>query len=121
MPTKIPIDLKLNNIMVSFDSEEVLGDYINSQLDKPVHYKTDYAGRSIYEQHDDFGVVRDIQRTYPQIVDFGSSSIFENFEGEYGVYPIQAPPYRAPEVILGRGWNMSTDIWNFGVLVSVYE
>lgn len=32
--------------------------------------------------------------------------------------PIQAEPFRAPEVILGAKWNSSVDIWNMGCLVS---
>ncbi|KAJ5561471.1 protein kinase [Penicillium sp. DV-2018c] len=35
----------------------------------------------------------------------------------YGFHPIQPGHYRAPEVILGCGWNTSADIWNLGVLL----
>ena len=111
------IDLKLENIMVCFEDMDVLGDYLNSKLDQPVHYKLDCAGRSIYESHDDFGPLRKITTIFPKIVDFGCASMFDHCQGEYGIYPIQADHYRAPEVILGRGWNMSADIWNLGVLV----
>jgi serine/threonine-protein kinase SRPK3 len=31
---------------------------------------------------------------------------------------VQALPYRAPEVILGAGWDHKIDIWSLGVLVS---
>jgi len=31
---------------------------------------------------------------------------------------IQPYALRAPEVILGNGWNTSADIWNLGCLVS---
>lgn len=35
-----------------------------------------------------------------------------------GIYPIQPDHYRAPEVILGCGWDSKADIWNFGVMVT---
>jgi serine/threonine protein kinase len=56
--------------------------------------------------HDDFG--------YAILCDFGSAfPDDEDYDGE-----VQALPYRAPEIILGAGWNHKVDIWNFGVLVS---
>ena len=32
--------------------------------------------------------------------------------------PVQALPYRAPEVILGAKWDNKIDIWSLGILVS---
>lgn len=53
----------------------------------------------------------------PNIVDFGLAqrldrSIIRNgIEGQQlGVYPIQPDYYRAPEVILGCGWDFKADI-----------
>jgi serine/threonine-protein kinase SRPK3 len=50
---------------------------------------------------------------FPILCDFGSA-VFEQYELHS---TIQAIPYRAPEVILGAGWDNKVDIWNFGVLV----
>ena len=65
---------------------------------------------------------------FPQIVDFGLAtrldkpSTHNGMVGEQlGIYPIQPDYYRAPEVILGCGWNFKADIWNFGVLVRLLK
>ncbi|KAI9373877.1 kinase-like domain-containing protein [Aspergillus egyptiacus] len=83
-------DLKLENIMVSFEDPDVIGDFLNSRLQSPMEYKLNSAGRP--------------------------ASKFESDELR-GVYPIQANHYREPEVILGWGWKTSTDIWNLGVIL----
>ena len=36
---------------------------------------------------------------------------------EDNVEEIQSPELRAPEVILGTGWNTKVDIWNLAVIV----
>ncbi|KAJ5796965.1 uncharacterized protein N7518_005505 [Penicillium psychrosexuale] len=112
----IHTDLKLENIMVSFEDPAVLGDFLNSHLDQPVQCKIDSTGRHIYRRHNDFGPVRNIRRILPKIVDFGGSTQIDS-EKERGIYPIQPDHYRAPEVILGCGWETSADIWNLGVLL----
>lgn len=66
----------------------------------------------------------DIANILPKITDFGAAWRLDalNPEGKpqneaVYTYPIQPNYYRAPEVVLGYGWNFSADIWNFGVLV----
>ncbi|KKZ65630.1 hypothetical protein EMCG_08537 [[Emmonsia] crescens] len=109
-------DLKLDNIMVTFEDPAVVGDFMNSQLDnQPMQYKIDSTGRPVYRCHNDFGPLRKLGNI-PKIVDFGSS-IRLDAQDDWGVYPIEPDHYRAPEVILGCGWRMSADIWNFGVLL----
>jgi serine/threonine-protein kinase SRPK3 len=54
---------------------------------------------------------------YPILADLGMA-VFGEREYSHIIQPI---PYRAPEVILGMKWNESVDIWNFGVLVSIYS
>jgi serine/threonine protein kinase len=108
-------DLKLENIMVSFEDQAVLGDFMNSQFDQPMQYKIDSTGRSVYRSHNEFGPLRKV-KNIPKIVDFGLSTRLDS-EDEWGIYPIQPDHYRAPEVILGCGWKMSADIWNLGILV----
>ncbi|KAL1861066.1 hypothetical protein Plec18170_001581 [Paecilomyces lecythidis] len=108
-------DLKLENIMVSFEDPTVLVDFINSHLKKPMAYKIDSTGRRVYLSYNDFGPLKNL-RSIPQIVDFGLATSLEE-DDDWGVWPIQPDHYRAPEVILGNGWQMSADIWNLGVLL----
>ncbi|KAK2855699.1 hypothetical protein FQN49_004934 [Arthroderma sp. PD_2] len=108
-------DLKLENIMVTFEDPAVFGDFMDSLHDQPMQYKIDSAGRPVYRCHNDFGPLRKL-RNIPKIVDFGLSTRL-NCEDDWGIYPIQPDHYRAPEVILGCGWRMSADIWNLGILL----
>ncbi|KAJ5667820.1 protein kinase domain protein [Penicillium maclennaniae] len=52
-----------------------------------------------------------------KLVDFGLATRLQE-DDDWGVWPIQPDHYRAPEVILGNGWQMPADIWNLGVLNS---
>ena len=101
--------------MVSFEDPAVLGDFMNAHLDEPVPYKTDPTGRHIYRSDNNFGPLRLLRNILPKIVVFGGATRLREDEG--GIYPIQPDHYRAPEVILGCGWKMNTDIWNLGALV----
>lgn len=40
-----------------------------------------------------------------------------------GFHADQIQPYalRAPEVIIGSGWGTSTDIWNLGCIVCIFD
>ncbi|KAJ5736123.1 uncharacterized protein N7483_001248 [Penicillium malachiteum] len=74
-----------------------------------------HRGRSVYQSRSDFGPLKGLQ-SIPKLVDFGlATRLPEN--DDWGVWPIQPDPYRAPEVILGNRWQMEADIWNFGVLM----
>ncbi|KAK2800039.1 hypothetical protein FQN50_008278 [Emmonsiellopsis sp. PD_5] len=108
-------DLKLENILVTFENQNVIEDFIKTQAGLPMEYKTDPTGRTIYRCHNDFGPLKALNNL-PKIADFGLAARLDN-EGDLGVYPIQPDHYRAPEVILGCGWTFSTDIWNLGVLI----
>ncbi|CAG8135534.1 unnamed protein product [Penicillium salamii] len=108
-------DLKLENIMVSFEDPTVLADFMDSQLAKPMPFKMDSAGRPVYLARNDFGPLKSL-RSIPQLVDFGLATRIRE-DDDWGVWPIQPDHYRAPEVILGNGWQMPTDIWNLGVLL----
>ena len=68
--------------------------------------------RTIYLSRNHFGVeANSLGR--PVITDFGLA--VEGSQIHY--HPIQPDSFRAPEVILGAGWNYSADIWNLGALV----
>ncbi|KAJ9209278.1 hypothetical protein DTO166G4_9119 [Paecilomyces variotii] len=118
-------DLKLDNILMSFENENVLTNFIIQQ--QQMQYKIDSkSGRTIYRCHNDFGALdgRDIKNMIPKIADFGLATRLDKphtrdgmVGKQLGVYPIQPDPYRAPEVILGCGWDFKADIWNFGVLL----
>ncbi|PKY02286.1 kinase-like protein [Aspergillus campestris IBT 28561] len=108
-------DLKLDNIMVSIEDPAVLADFMNSQLENPMAFKTDSTGRSVYQSCSNFGPLKSL-RSIPQLVDFDSAARLEE-DNDYGILPIQPDHYRAPEVILGNGWQMPADIWNLGVLL----
>ncbi|CEJ62036.1 Putative Remark: SRPK family members may be uniquely regulated and targeted [Penicillium brasilianum] len=108
-------DLKLDNIMVSFEDPTVLTDFIDSQLAKPMAFKINSVGRPVYQCRSDFGPLKSLI-SIPQLVDFGLATRLEE-DDDWGVWPIQPDHYRAPEVILGNGWQMPADIWNLGVLL----
>ncbi|KAJ5100468.1 hypothetical protein N7456_006520 [Penicillium angulare] len=120
-------DLKLGNILMSFENENILTNFINRQ--QPMQYKPESDGegdRIVYRCHNDLGPLdaRDIKEMVPKIVDFGLATRLDRpssrngFIGQQlGIYPIQPDYYRAPEVILGCGWDFKADIWNFGVLL----
>ncbi|RAK95101.1 putative serine/threonine-protein kinase [Aspergillus ibericus CBS 121593] len=121
----IHADLKLGNILMSFENENILTRFIERL--QPMQCKVDgESGRIIYRCHNDFGALdgRDIKNLIPKLVDFGLAtrldkpSTRDGMVGQQlGVYPIQPDYYRAPEVILGCGWDFKADIWNFGVLL----
>ncbi|OBT44936.1 hypothetical protein VE00_04746 [Pseudogymnoascus sp. WSF 3629] len=108
-------DLKLENIMVSFEDPTVLADFMDSQLDNPMAFKIDSAGRLVYQSRSDFGPLKSL-KSIPQLVDFGLATRLEE-DDDWGIWPIQPDHYRAPEVILGNGWQMPADIWSLGVLL----
>ena len=105
------LDLKLENIMVSFENPSVLSEFMDAQLERPMAFKDDSTGRPIYQSRSDFGPLKGL-RSIPQIVDFGSAiRLPEN--DDWGVWPIQPDHYRAPEVILGNGWQRISGISGF--------
>lgn len=119
------LDLKLGNLLMSCENEDILPNFIKRQ--QPMQCKVDGdSGRTIYRCHNDFGALdwREIKNMIPKITDFGLATRLDKpstrtgMVGEQlGIYPIQPDHYRAPEVILGCGWDSKADIWNFGVLV----
>ena len=104
--------------MLTFEEDDVLGDFLNSRFDEGMDHKIDTTGRPVYRCHNNIGPLKKLVNV-PKLVDFGSSMKLER-ENYRGIYPIQPAPYRAPEIILGCGWRMSADIWNLGVLVCFY-
>lgn len=93
----------------------MLADFMKSRHQNPMAFKINSAGLPVYQSRNDFGPLKSL-RSIPQLVDFGLATILEE-DDDWGVWPIQPDHYRAPEVILGIGWQMPADIWNLGVLV----
>lgn len=51
------------------------------------------------------------------VIDFGGAT----FDGDYKSSLINTRQYRAPEVILGLGWSLPSDMWSVGcILMELY-
>ena len=126
--SKVALDLKLANILTTFENKKGIPRFIQEQVTKfPMHHKTDPVTKhTIYQGYNGFGAmdVEDIGKVVPRITDFGSACQFavdpetKSQNEPVLTYPIQPSYDRALEVVLGYGWDYSADIWNFGVLVS---
>jgi serine/threonine protein kinase len=113
---------------MTFENETVLPRFIKEHVighHMPYNANPE-ANHTVYSNFDSLGELeaKDVSNIFPKITDFGAAwrldavnpkSKVQN-EAVY-MYPIQTNYYRAPEVVLGYGWNFSADIWNFGVLV----
>lgn len=106
------IDLKLDNILVSFEHDSVLPERARQLRHSEQMFQETPYGR-IFQSYSDFGPLKSYV-SVPMITDFDQAD-----DGDFGAYPIQPDVYRAPEVLLGWGWSHSADIWNFGNLVLV--
>ncbi|KAG5205245.1 CMGC protein kinase [Trichophyton interdigitale] len=110
----IHTDLKVENILVSFEEPSVLEDFAQLQTQNPMPCKSN-NGNTVYLSHNDFGPVRSYY-ILPKITDFGLAH-HQKDSSLLSRHPIQPDQYRAPEVILGAGWTYSADIWNVGLLM----
>lgn len=109
-------DLKLDNILVSFEKESVVEDFAIAQSSNPMPRKVN-GGHTVFLSHNDFGPLRSYY-ILPKITDFGLAH-HQNDSPVLNRHPVQPDGYRAPEVILGAGWTYSVDIWNLGLLVRI--
>lgn len=111
----IHADLSLQNMLVNFEDDSLLEEFVQAQIENPMLQKK-RDGYSIYQSHNQFGPLRvQLGPIVPKIGDFGHARWITN--SELQIDPIQPDYYRAPEVILGIGWSYSADIWNLGVLL----
>jgi hypothetical protein len=72
------LDLKLDNILVTFENENVLSKFVKEQSAQSMQCKTDSnTGRVIYRCHNDFGPLDSsgLGNIYPQITDFGAATL----------------------------------------------
>ena len=102
---------------MSFENPSVLEDFVRNQAEDPMTCKV-VNGKPVYLSHNNFGPPESLRTILLEIADFGSAVHGEG--GDLRRYSIQAPLYRAPEVLFGTGWSYSADIWNLGVLVGFF-
>lgn len=115
-------DLKLNNILFTFEKSTVLDEFVRALATQPMARKpscgsspaslstVSYA-QYTYLSQNNFGPIRS-STLLPKFADFGSTQPGDRLQ----TLPIQPNYYRAPEVLLGIGWSYSADIWNLGVM-----
>ncbi|RAL06511.1 putative protein kinase [Aspergillus homomorphus CBS 101889] len=104
-------DLKSDNILMSLRDPSVLENVTWDEVYEPLPQKH-LDDRIIYLSRNYFGLeVGNLGR--PVITDFGLAVDGSRIHN----HVIQPDEYRAPEVIIGAGWDYSVDIWNLGVLI----
>ncbi|KAB8360580.1 hypothetical protein FH972_024320 [Carpinus fangiana] len=108
-------DLKLDNIMLTYEDPAILKDYVETYNETPLRYKQT-EDRMVFESHRNFGPPKS-KKPSPRLSDFGLAQIADGSQHPIKVLPIQPDYYRAPEVILGGGWSYSADIWNFALMI----
>ena len=111
------IDLKLDNILVTFEDQSIIDSFVKGQAKNPMPRKL-IDGPAIYLCHNNFGDLDGkpaLKKIFSKITDFGLAE--QGDDPELHIHPIQPNHCHAPEVLLGTGWSYSTDIWNFGILV----
>ncbi|KAJ5700873.1 hypothetical protein N7493_011919 [Penicillium malachiteum] len=112
-------NLTLDNILMSFENDEILPYVMERQT--RISYKVDADGRTVYLSHGNYGAIvpKDLHNMVPKIANFGQGlRMLKQVDGvPLGIYPIQPMQYRAPEVILGCDWDVKADIWNFGAML----
>jgi len=98
-----PLDLKLDNILVTFEDQSVIEAFVQGQDMQPMARKR-VGDRILYRCHNDFGPfdgLDALKKIYPKITDFGLAQ-----QGDQPgplIFPIQPNEYHAPEVLLGTG------------------
>ncbi|KAI5459396.1 putative serine/threonine-protein kinase [Mariannaea sp. PMI_226] len=113
----IHTDLKLDNIMVTFEDQSVIEEFVQGQMQHPMARKT-IGDRTVYRCRNNFGDIdgkEALKNIYPKITDFGLAQRGDK-PGPH-IHPIQPDDCHAPEVLLGVGWSYSADIWNFDILI----
>ncbi|PGH05568.1 CMGC/SRPK protein kinase [Blastomyces parvus] len=105
-------DLKPDNIMVRLEDHELLSQNARDEFENPLPQKHCNDGHIIYLSRKDYGPLKDIIGLI-EVVDFDLAVQGDILQDGC----IQAEVYRAPEVILDRGYTYSADIWSLGVML----
>ncbi|KAK4502554.1 hypothetical protein PRZ48_005979 [Zasmidium cellare] len=106
-------DLKMDNILMTFEDPSVLQDLLDGLQNHSMPRKVD-GDRTTYLANVDFGQLRSL-RVLLKLTDYDRAQP-GNFDGPMR-HPMQNSVYRAPEVLMGLPWSYSLDIWNVGVLM----
>lgn len=106
-------DLQARNVHLRIEEESILKEFETAELSNPIPRKID-GDRVIYESR---GLKLPKKPGRPVLCDFGEARFGKK---EY-TDDIQPYVYRAPEIILDIPWTYSVDIWNIGVMVSVFS
>lgn len=109
---RIRIDIKPDNIMVKLEDSSILQRDAENEFRNPLPQKHYEDGRIIYLARNDYGPLERLVGIV-RITDFDLAVLGKT--AHKGC--IQAPAYRAPEVILDFGYVHSADIWSLGVMV----
>jgi serine/threonine-protein kinase SRPK3 len=103
-------DLKVDNVLVSFEDDSVIERFVDAQAENPMPRKV-VNGRAVSLCHNDFGETDGkpaLKNMYPSITDFGLAQRGDQ-PGPL-IFPIQPDHCHAPEVLLSTGWSYSVDI-----------
>jgi len=101
-------DISPNNILQGIEDESILPQIEHGELEQPIARKT-LRDRTIYLSRP-----MPFSTGQPVLCDLGEARIgHQKHTGD-----IMPGIYRAPEVILGMGWDWKVDIWGIGVMVS---
>lgn len=110
-------DLKLDNILMTFENQSILEAFVQAQKSHPMAQKV-VDGRTIYRCHNNSGDITDqssLKKMYLKITDFGLAQPADR--SSPFLHPIQPDHCHAPEVLLGTSWSYPADIWNFGIMM----
>ncbi|KAF1817290.1 kinase-like protein [Eremomyces bilateralis CBS 781.70] len=113
----IHTDLKLDNILMTFEDRPAIDRFIQAQTENPMARKV-FTDHTVYRSQRNFGDIKwpsGVRNMMPKLADFGVAQRGDQ-PGRL-IFPIQPNHCRAPEVLLGAGWSYSADIWNFGIIV----
>lgn len=112
---------------MALESKSVLSGFIKEHTTEiSMQYKTDpITGLIIYSCHDDLGPLnaKKLGSITPKLGEFGQATWLESDTPKLeaiSLHPIQPDHCFAPEVILDCGWDVSADIWKFGVLIRYF-
>ncbi|KAK2873398.1 hypothetical protein FQN49_002396 [Arthroderma sp. PD_2] len=110
----IHTDLKPDNIMVKIEDPALRAVSAHEEYVNPLPQKQCEDGRTIYRSRRNYGPLKKITGLI-EILDFDLAVRGDEPVAHDGC--IQAEVYRAPEVVLDKGYSYSADIWSLGVML----